>query len=652
MVPENATSFAVTAVFLNDGGTHQVDYLKSLATELNSVSDSFAYVSPNEIENSNWLHISQTDNSSHLDALMKASKSGALPQGDILLLSDEALISAVDASELITVLKVAEKHGVVGTRSRQHGQGQIPARVPFANRQPMESMALEQSADLFALYSKYLPEYSVVKQVDSAVIAISHKALLAVMNRDYPSYFIDRWSELCREANTVGYSAIQANNVFVETTKQHFQPVVTSTARVKSVNGIDQFSAVIESNHTQTDSLFIDLFNLDRLWNGTSRNAISFLTALYERKSRADEFPTVVLGANNDVRQYFDLDRFGFEVRSRAELEGLVFHAGFALAPLTHPRQLFRMNELCARWILSHLDIIALRTLALSETDPAISNTVRDSIVYADRIIAISQFTKNDLLAYFPELAQQISPKIQVCLEGADRNLLKYPSPKPANYSSLGLPESHNNGYVLVVGNSYPHKQLDPALNTLENLELPIVVLGQAIAAKSNIVGFASGSLSERNIAELFSSAKVVVYPSSYEGYGLPVADAALFGKPIALFDTEIAREVTTSMNAESNTSFFSDFTQLPELVSKLYQRENRVTPQDIRTLEEFNNDVVGLVLEAINDPIDLEVLNKRYEYVTSLESYALSPRLQTTDIPNNLLFRKIKTMTKKILGR
>lgn len=652
MVPENATSFAVTAVFLNDDGILQFDYLKSLEGELNSVSDSFAYVSPHEIEISNWQHIVQTDNSSHLDALMNASKSGVLPQGDLLIVSDEALISAVDASELITILKVAEKHGIVGTRSEQHGQGQIPAQVPFAYRQSKEFKALELSADIYAQYSKYLPKYSVVKQVDSAVIGISHQALLAVMNRDYSSYFMDRWSQLCRAANTVGYSAIQANKVFVETTKQLSQPIVTSTTRVKSVNGIDHFSAVIESTSAQTDSLFIDLFNLDCLWNGTSRNAISFLTALYERKSHAVEFPTVVLGANSDVRQYFNLDRFGFEVRSRAELEGLVFHAGFALAPLTHPRQLFRMNELCARWILSHLDIIALRTLALTETDPALSTTVRDSIVYADRIIAISQFTKNDLLAYFPELAQQISPKIQVCLEGADRNLLKYPSAQAANNSSLGLPESHNNGYVLVVGNSYPHKQLDLALNSLENLGLPIVVLGRAIAAKSNIVGFASGSLSERNIAELFSSARALVYPSSYEGYGLPVADAALFGKPIALLDTEIAREVTASMNAESNTAFFSDFKQLPEIVWDLFHRDNKVKPEDIRTLDEFNQDVIDLVLEAITDPIDLEVLNKRYEYVTSLESYALSPRLQTMDIVNNSLFRKIKTRAKKLLGR
>lgn len=645
MVPVSATTFIATAVFLSAEEQLPVQYLTGIAEDLKSISDSFIYVSSSEVPIIGWKYVRQQTNQSPLEALLEASKANLDLNGDLLVIDNGATISSSDAHEVLTILNLAEKHGVVGVRSALPGQGQIPTRRPY----PAERLL---PSELFQLISNFIPRYTAVKWVESPVIGLSHKALQAVSARDSELSTVGSWEKLCQVANVVGYSTIQSNKVFIDVAPYGTAKSRLSASKVLSVNGADQFAAVLQSNNDVPHSLFIDLFNLDPLWNGTSRNALSFLNALQKRQAQFPNFPAVVIGADDAARRFFKLEQFGFQIRNNSELEGHVFDAGFALAPMTHPRQLFRMNQLCARWILSHLDIIVLRTLALSETDPTLFTTVRDSMIYSDRIIAISNFSKNDLLAYFPELASEIAPRIRVCLEGADSELLIHQLEDSGLKSALVFPESHQDGYLLIVGNTYPHKQLDIALSALGKLGLPIVVLGRTIEEHPKVIGFASGSLSAQSIAELFSSARVVIFPSAYEGYGLPVADAALFGKPIALFDTEIAREVTTSMGAENQTVFFSDFRDLSDIVSELYANSLSGRKETaLRTLEDFNNDVVDEVLDSLHQDVDLALLNRRFEYVSSLEAYTASTRLQAVK-PKTTFLMKIKAPIKKILGR
>lgn len=645
MVPVSATRFIATAVFLNAEEQLPVQYLTRIAEDLKSISDSFIYVSSSEVPISGWKYIRQQTNQSPLKVLLETSKANLDLNGDVLVIDNGATISSSDAQEVLTILNLAEKHGVVGTRSALPGQGQIPTRLPYAAERLLPS-------ELFQLISDFTPRYTAVKCVESPVIGLSHKALQAVSARDSTLSTVGSWEKLCQVANVVGYSTIQSNKVFIEVAPREKAMSRFSRSEVLSVNGADHFAAVLQNSNATQHSLFIDLFNLDLLWNGTSRNALSFLSALQKRQIQFPDFPAVVIGADDAARRFFKLEQYGFQIRKNSELGGHVFDAGFALAPMTHPRQLFRMNQLCARWILSHLDIIALRTLALSETDPTLYTTVRDSMIFSDRIIAISNYSKNDLLAYFPELANEIAPRIRVCLEGADSELLNQQQEDSVLKSSLVFPESHQDGYVLIVGNSYPHKQLDLALPALEKQQLPIIVLGSTINEHSNVIGFASGSLSAQRIAALFSSARVVIFPSAYEGYGLPVADAALFGKPIALFDTEIAREVTISMGAENQTVFFSDFRDLSEIVSELYVNSLSARKETVlRTLEDFNNDVVDEVLDSLHQDVDLALLNHRFEYVSSLEAYTASTRLQAVK-PKTTFLMKIKAPIKKMLGR
>lgn len=645
MVPVSATTFIATAVFLSTEEQLPVQYLTGIAEDLKSISDSFIYVSSSEVPINGWKYIRQQTNQSPLEALLEASKANLDLNGDVLVIDNGATISSSDAHEVLTILNLAEKHGVVGVRSSLPGQGQIPTRRPY----PAERLL---PSELFQHISNFIPRYTAVKWVESPVIGLSNKALQAVSARDSELSTVGSWEKLCQVANVVGYSAIQSNQVFIDVAPYETAMSRLSASEVLSINGADQFAAVLQSNNAVPHSLFIDLFNLDPLWNGTSRNALSFLNSLQKRQTQFPNFPAVVIGADDAARRFFKLEQFGFQIRNNSELKGHVFDAGFALAPMTHPRQLFRMNQLCARWILSHLDIIALRTLALSETDPTLFTTVRDSMIYSDRIIAISNFSKNDLLAYFPELASEIAPRIRVCLEGADSELLIHQLEDSGLKSALVFPESHQDGYLLIMGNTYPHKQLDLALSALGKLELPIVVLGRTIEEHPKVIGFASGSLSEQSIAELFSSARVVIFPSAYEGYGLPVADAALFGKPIALFDTEIAREVTTSMGAENQTVFFSDFRDLSDIVSELYANSLSGRKETaLRTLEDFNNDVVDEVLDSLHQEVDLALLNRRFEYVSSLEAYTASTRLQAVK-PKTTFLMKIKAPIKKILGR
>jgi len=103
-----------------------------------------------------------------------------------------------------------------------------------------------------------------------------------------------------------------------------------------------------------------------------------------------------------------------------------------------------------------------------------------------------------------------------------------------------------NEPYILVMGNSYDHKEIAGTLATLSSAfpYTRIVSIGASGAPASNVTVMESGQLSGGKVARLFSDAAVVVFPSHYEGFGLPVAEALAYGKVIVVRDCPLWAEI------------------------------------------------------------------------------------------------------------
>lgn len=105
-----------------------------------------------------------------------------------------------------------------------------------------------------------------------------------------------------------------------------------------------------------------------------------------------------------------------------------------------------------------------------------------------------------------------------------------------------GLPAP---GYLLLVGNSYPHKHLAPTLDALRaaGYDGRLAVLGAGVAERAEWCA-PSGDLPPASVAALYAGARAVLYPSHYEGFGLPLLHALAHRRPVLARDLPAAREV------------------------------------------------------------------------------------------------------------
>jgi glycosyltransferase involved in cell wall biosynthesis len=149
----------------------------------------------------------------------------------------------------------------------------------------------------------------------------------------------------------------------------------------------------------------------------------------------------------------------------------------------------------------------------------------------AVRVLAISQRTKRDVVELYGVPAE----KIVVTPLGVD----------PAFQLGNGRRES----YLLFVGAIEPRKQPLLAADAARTLERPLVVVGptkdEELAAELRRRGAdLRGYVSKDELVRLYQQAACLVFPSRYEGFGLPIVEAMACGTPVAALADPAVREV------------------------------------------------------------------------------------------------------------
>ncbi|MGO4439544.1 glycosyltransferase family 4 protein [Rhizobium sp. RAF56] len=144
-------------------------------------------------------------------------------------------------------------------------------------------------------------------------------------------------------------------------------------------------------------------------------------------------------------------------------------------------------------------------------------------------------------------------------------------APETEIVDRLGL---RKNGFFLLVGTMKPNKNLDFAIRAFEALdgvEQKLVVVGGTAptvftpghTAEGNSVVFA-GRLSDAEIAALQRQATAFVFPSVYEGFGIPPLEAMTQGCPVLAADIPAVRE------ACGGAALYFDPTKLTELTDAM----------------------------------------------------------------------------------
>jgi glycosyltransferase involved in cell wall biosynthesis len=144
----------------------------------------------------------------------------------------------------------------------------------------------------------------------------------------------------------------------------------------------------------------------------------------------------------------------------------------------------------------------------------------------ADAIVAVSEFSRAETI----ELAGVPPDRIRVIPHGVD---------------SVFTPEgAHGEGdYVLAVATLEPRKNLGRAVEAAREAGVELRVVGARGWGGIEVDGWV-GEIPDTELAALYRGAHCVLYPSLYEGFGLPVLEAMACGAPVVTSAATAMEEV------------------------------------------------------------------------------------------------------------
>ena len=173
----------------------------------------------------------------------------------------------------------------------------------------------------------------------------------------------------------------------------------------------------------------------------------------------------------------------------------------------------------------------------------------------ASRVLTVSEASKRDILRYFriPE------SKIDVIYNAIDERL-----GEPLSNEEIGRVRERyqlNDPFVLYAGNIKPHKNLERLIEAFQMLRrsglehVKLLIIGDEISQYATLrravhryklhkhVRF-FGFVPDKTLAALYRLASVFVFPSLYEGFGLPPLEAMASGTPVVTSNVSSLPEV------------------------------------------------------------------------------------------------------------
>jgi len=368
--------------------------------------------------------------------------------------------------------------------------------------------------------------------------------------------------QLFVRANRRGFSARLVNSVVFEMTHR----LTGRDLRLQRVSDYDKalaaqlalpelrFERLVRHRHALRGSVrnvLVDIRNLAPGFNGTAHHVLALLEQFAD------------LAPRRGLRLHL------WVLQESSDFHGLRGRYGDAVIHQLIPDQCFDASiRLTQPWSLTEVRdqayVASVNVFAVLDTIawdchyirmPHLEGVWRAMADYADGIVYISDYSRQRFNARFPSSTETV-------------NVVAHCSMDPTEYwttedvPTLGEADVR---YVLVVGNQYYHKGLAEVVPALSAAfpEVHFKVLGECNGQFYNVEQIASGGQSAASMARLFGHCSCLIFPSFYEGFGLPIFEALAFGKPVLARQSELIDELRAHLDPVKDVISFATTAEL-----------------------------------------------------------------------------------------
>lgn len=175
---------------------------------------------------------------------------------------------------------------------------------------------------------------------------------------------------------------------------------------------------------------------------------------------------------------------------------------------------------------------------------------VKRSLLNADVIVSVSETTRKDVFDYYGHDSIHIPEDSEIM--------------QVEDYSILEKYNLKEKGFYFYCGNSRPHKNINFITDIfIKNSNLPPLVLaGKGHENFKNVI--ATGIITDAELSALYKSAIAFVFPSKYEGFGLPVLESLRSGTFV------IASKIPAFMEFKTKNIFFFELDDEEEFLKAI----------------------------------------------------------------------------------
>lgn len=297
--------------------------------------------------------------------------------------------------------------------------------------------------------------------------------------------------------------------------------------------------------------ILLDARGLAAIHNGTSRAILGFLSG-FAQLSSGFEIHTIV---KRDAATFHGIEEHYPNIHVHYDHCDGGYVAAILLNQPWNIRQIQELHDSAFLIGFCIFDSIAWDIIYVAGDN--LDHDWRLMAEMSDMLFFISSFSRDRFCFRFP-VAHDM-PLVVTHLSLAPHEInAGAPGPAPSN-----LP------YLLVFGNDYDHKDTNTTVGSLADAFpfLDIVAIGKASGNNARVKVVASGRVDAGEISALEAHAAAVVFPSYYEGFGLPVVQALAHGRTVIVRRSPLWEEIAGLIDLPGRLVPYDDEVSLIEAV-------------------------------------------------------------------------------------